>query len=82
MPILERPSRNALVLSAAGSTVTTVAPGNYTTTWSYRDGFVSTTDPTIASLSAVGFAAWGLAALVEALSARPIRKLRTFSDGP
>lgn len=62
MPI-ERPSRGALV-PAAGSTVTT--RGKYTTTWSYRDGYVATSDPRVAGIMAIGFACLGLAALVEA----------------
>lgn len=63
MPI-DRPSRSALI-PAAGSAVTTRGD-KYTTTWNHRDGYVTTSDPRIAGIMAIGVACLGLAALVEA----------------
>lgn len=69
MRLVERSSRFALV-PAAGSTTTPVARGHYTTIWSYRDGYVATTDPAVAGVVAVGAVCLGVAALVHAFCGR------------
>ena len=68
MHLVKGTSRVAPV-SAAGSTVKTIARGNYTTIWNYREGYVATTDPDIAGLIAVGVACVGVAALIRVLRA-------------